>query len=416
MHSILIARQPIFDPHLETIGYELRYGRPAARAEPATAQEAQRFLDVVLDLGLDTLVGTRLAIVALPPAILTTVLPDLAPMLPLDRLVLSVTPQQLRDAEIGEALRRSVTLGCRILLNLSADDAVTASLLADVDVVRLSLRHPHPGGEQRGPLERWLALRLAECASWRPRGLRVLVADVRDYQEFARARALGADLFQGDFLFRPLHLRARRQPVSQAALLLLARLNHPSLDFEEVEHLLAQDVQLTYRLLKLVNAVWFARRTRVESLRQALLVLGLRNVTAWVTISVLAGVERKPVELVRAALVRARMCELVAGALGMAPRETAFLTGLLSVIDAALDIPLPEALAALPVTDEVADALLSSRGALGTVLAAVRSYEFGDWSALQPLPLPIAPELLTEAFIEALAFAAEALAALELTP
>jgi EAL and modified HD-GYP domain-containing signal transduction protein len=197
-------------------------------------------------------------------------------------------------------------------------------------------------------------------------------------------------------------------------LFLLARLSDPAIEFEEVERLLAQDVQLTYKLLKLVNAVWFARRTRVESLRQALLVLGLRSVAAWVAVLVLAGIERKPVELVRTALVRARMCELVAGALGVSSRETAFLTGLLSVLDAALDVPLADALAELPLTSEVTEALLYHRGPLGRVLAAVLSYEVGHWSPLADLP--ITPMLLTEAFIDALAFAAQALVGLDLAP
>ncbi len=414
VHEVLITRQPVFDRHLDTVAYELRYGQPVSTLQSGASSNAQRFLDTVLELGLDPLVGARLAIVSFPPPVMVSSLPDLLPLLPADRLVLAAGPDDLREPELRGVIRRLLASGCRLLLDLVDDPLFTALPLDDADFIRLSLRHARAQLDRRGALERWLTEQLAGVASYRSGGLRVLVSDVQDYREFVRSRDLGVDLFQGDFLFRPVLVRGRRQAVSSTALSLLARLSDPAIEFEEVERLLAQDVQLTYKLLKLVNAVWFARRTRVESLRQALLVLGLRSVAAWVAVLVLAGIERKPVELDRTALVRARMCELVAGALGVSSRETAFLTGLLSVLDAALDVPLADTLAELPLTSEVMEALLYHRGPLGRVLAAVLSYEAGQWSPLADLP--ITPMLLTDAFIDALAFAAQALVGLDLAP
>lgn len=413
MHEVLITRQPVFDRQLDTIAYELRYGQPVASLPSGRLLDAQRFLDVILEIGLDTLVGARLAIVSLPSPVLVSLL-DLLPLLPADRLVLAAVPSDLRNPELREVIRRLLSRGCRLLLDLEEHVLHTSPPVEDADIIRLSLRCPRTQSDRRGARERWLTEQLADVAAYRSSGLRVLVSDIQDYREFVRSRDLGVDLFQGDFLFRPILVRGRRQPVSSAALFLLARLSDQAIEFEEVERLLAQDVQLTYKLLKLVNAVWFARRTRVESLRQALLVLGLRSVAAWVTVLVLAGIERKPVELVRTALVRARMCELIAGALGVSQRETAFLTGLLSVLDAALDVSLADALAELPLTSEVTEALLYHRGPLGSVLAAVLSYEAGHWSPL--VELPVSPTLLTEAFIDALAFTAQALVGLDLAP
>jgi EAL and modified HD-GYP domain-containing signal transduction protein len=90
------------------------------------------------------------------------------------------------------------------------------------------------------------------------------------------------------------------------------------------------------------------------------------------------------------------------------------LTGLLSVLDAALDLPLAEAVAALPLAHEVEAALLERAGPLGRILQAVLAYEAGAWEAVPDLAL--SPALLLDAYIDALAFAADALAALDLAP
>jgi len=412
VREILIARQPVFDRHLETAAYELRYGQPGGKAGAPSTQDAERFLDTLLDLGLDELVGARTAIVAFPASFLSSSPPDLVTLLPADRLMVLVELADYLHGDVREALRRLARRGCQILLELDLFDTHLPSI-DDVDAVRVRLPDPTVLQERHTRLEALLAEFLAPLASSRSGTLRVLVSDIRTYHEFAVCRDAGVDLFQGPFLFRPLIVRGYQRPVSDAALLLLSRLADPAIDFEEIEQLLAQDVRLAYKLLKLVNSVWFARRSRIESLRQALLVLGIRNVTAWVTLLVLAGVESKPVELVRTALLRARLCELLAGAIGSASRETAFLTGLLSVLDAALDRPLEAALAPLPLASEVVAALLEQRGPLGRILQLVRAYESGDWPHLADLPL--AASVVTEAYLDALAFTAEVLGALEQT-
>ncbi|MDW8060693.1 MAG: HDOD domain-containing protein [Thermomicrobium sp.] len=412
MYQVAIARQPIFDRHLETVAYELRYGQlHAVRA--GLDEEAARFLAALLDIGLETLVGSRQAVLTVPPGLVVGTLPELLLALPADRLILVVDPAVRHDTTLRAAYERLAARGCRLLCELPDDARELPPFLDSCELVRLRLPRNSEGARRTGWLDRWLAERLAQVAPYRSVSLQVLVTDVRDYRAFARARDHGADLFQGDFLFRPVLVHGKRHPVSQAALVLLARVTDPAVEFEEVERLLAQDVDLTYKLLKLVNTVWFARRSRIESLRQALLVLGLRNVAAWVAVLVLAGVERKPVELVRTALVRAHMCELLAGALGLATRDAAFLAGLLSVLDAALDLPLAQAIAALPLASDVEAALLERSGPLGRILQAVLAYERGSWEDIPELAL--SPELLLEAYIDALACTADVLAALDVT-
>ena len=106
------------------------------------------------------------------------------------------------------------------------------------------------------------------------------------------------------------------------------------------------------------------------------------DVLRWGTLVAVARLARsKPRELLRTGLVRARMNEQL-GPEADAQGGARFVTGLLSVLDAALDRPLDQVadLLALPV--EVKQGLIEHRGPLGPPLEAVLAYENTDWQAL----------------------------------
>jgi EAL and modified HD-GYP domain-containing signal transduction protein len=84
------------------------------------------------------------------------------------------------------------------------------------------------------------------------------------------------------------------------------------------------------------------------------------------------------------ALTRARMCELLASK-ASAPTGPAFTVGLVASLDLLLGMPLTEAIADLPLDDDVSKAVLSHEGPLGQVLADVFTYEAGADTVLAPL-------------------------------
>ena len=105
-------------------------------------------------------------------------------------------------------------------------------------------------------------------------------------------------------------MTGKKQTSSEfAALRLLALLEDPSTSVAQVEAAISLDPALSYRLLQVINSAAFSLRHRVDSLRQALVLLGLQRVQGWVTLMVLAGLSRKPPALLETALTRARMCE-----------------------------------------------------------------------------------------------------------
>jgi c-di-GMP phosphodiesterase len=120
----------------------------------------------------------------------------------------------------------------------------------------------------------------------------------------------------------------------------------------------------------------------------------------------LAGIEDQPSELIRTAMTRAKMCELVAQALDRPDADEHFTVGLFSVVDAFMDTNMRDVLSELPLSPEVSDALLGRSGHLGEVLEWVLTYERGRFECLAPSPR--ADAVLRDAYVVALRFADEA--------
>jgi EAL and modified HD-GYP domain-containing signal transduction protein len=120
---------------------------------------------------------------------------------------------------------------------------------------------------------------------------------------------------------------------------------------------------------------------KIESMKHAINLLGLKTIKTWVTILAMSSIDDKPYELILTALIRARMSETLAAKLTISP-EHAFTVGLFSALDAFLDKPLNEILATLPLADELHSALLKHTGELGKLLELVLNYERGQWQEI----------------------------------
>jgi c-di-GMP phosphodiesterase len=169
----------------------------------------------------------------------------------------------------------------------------------------------------------------------------------------------------------------------------LSELTAGDVSFEDLERIIASDVGLSLKLLRYVNSAFFALPRTVNSVREALNMLGVRTVRRWATVMAISSLPDVPDELVSLALRRAHMCEILAGSALPEERETLFTIGLFSVADALLDLPMAEVLDSLPFSDEIQAALLRREGPKGELLAAVTAYERGEFPTLAvPGPVP----------------------------
>jgi EAL and modified HD-GYP domain-containing signal transduction protein len=208
------------------------------------------------------------------------------------------------------------------------------------------------------------------------RGLELVATGVATSEDFTRCRVLGFSHFQGEFFARP---SGEGGGGSVASLQALSELAGSDASFEELERIIGADVGLSLALLRHVNSAFFALPRKIDTTREALTLLGTRAVRRWATVVALSSMPEAPDQLVALALLRGRMCELLARSASEEERERLFTVGLFSVADALLDTPMEKVLETLPFSEEIVAALLRYEGRLGRVLATVLRYEQGHF-------------------------------------
>jgi EAL and modified HD-GYP domain-containing signal transduction protein len=125
----------------------------------------------------------------------------------------------------------------------------------------------------------------------------------------------------------------------------------------------------------------FGLKSEIHSVRHALSLLGERDVRRWVRLVAAVGAgQEKTSDLVLSALVRGRFGELLAGLVPHGESDL-FLLGLLSLIDAMLEMPMAEVLERVPLDRETKAVLLGQPSSLSAVFQLMLAQESGEWQA-----------------------------------
>jgi EAL and modified HD-GYP domain-containing signal transduction protein len=395
--DVLAARHPIYDGKLRVAAYELvlhsrdeagvlREGHGAATPEAIAAIA-------------EDLVGSHPVHVKVSRDVL---LSGAAHLLPSERIVLEVPHEVGYDDELATSLRALARTGHVVVLDGFRFSEDAWSVLNAARLVKL-----HVGSLTPQQLEDEVALIWPELQG----GL--VAAGVETHETLQHCRELGFGLFQGFFFLRPkVDGQGEPKPHQLTRMRLLGQLQDPDPDFDRLQAVIATDIVLSYALLRFVNAAFFALPRAVESVRDAAVLLGVSNIRRWATLTVLAetGAD-KPGELMVTGLTRARMCELLAPAYGQTDCDAFFTTGLFSIVDALMDIPMIQVLSELPFSKEINGAILNFEGPKGRALRAALAWEEGNLSELTP-PAEMTVEDVGATYREAVAWAASAAAGL----
>jgi c-di-GMP phosphodiesterase len=367
--DVFVARQPIFDPRLEVAAYELLF-RGSNSIDRALIEDNDEATSTVVinaftELGLDSVVGDRRAWVNVSRDF---VVQSMAFALPRDRVVLELLEDQAIDGELIAELDLLRADGYRVALDDFAWSEERKPLLDHVDIVKVEV------------LGRDHADVVADVERLRPYNLTLLAEKLETREDYERCAALGFELFQGYFFCKPETLSAKGVAPNRLAMLqLVAALQDPDIQFSQLETLIARDVALSYRLLRYINSAFFGLRREVDSIGRALTLLGLENVKRWSTLTIFAGIDEKPREVIVTGLTRARFCELAGERFGEGQPDRLFTLGLFSVIDALMDAPMADVLAKIPFPAEMTDALVKRTGTKGELLEAALASERGDF-------------------------------------
>lgn len=389
MRNVCVGRQAIYDRNRRVAGWELLFrNTDGVRGDIVDGNQAtaQTLLNSIMEIGLERIASSG------EPVYLncTREFLDKAPLLPPDRCVLEVLEDIPMDASLLRALDRLREEGYQIALDDFVYEPRLAPLVQRAHIVKVDV------------LAVGLAGLESQVRALAPFGVRLLAEKIDSERELSACQRMGFELFQGYYLRRPDTLMAKSARANKlSALVLLAECQKESADVDRIARILSSDPGLSFKTLQLANSALFQVRTPISSIPQAIAVIGLDALARWSTLLMLSGFEDCPPSYLERALERGRMCELLARHTGIAG-QTAYLAGLLSILDAAMGTPLAELAPRLPVSSDIKSALTERSGDLGKLLSAVIAYESGQAAAAD---VPVAMDVVERCFWDACGYA-----------
>jgi EAL and modified HD-GYP domain-containing signal transduction protein len=368
--EFFLARQPILGRDQNLFAYELLF-RAAGEHEDANITDSVAATAAVIShasqLGMEQVVGGQMAFVNVDEVVL---LSDFVSFLSPHKVILEIletvkpTPRLL--ARVVELKRMGFKFALDDVVAFSPD---VDSLVALVDIIKVDIQ-----GVEKADLA-------SLTQSLRRPQKKLLAEKVETQEEFNICLELGFDYFQGYYFARPSMLSGKKIAPSTVAILALLDLLKSQADDRTVETAVKRDALISLNLLRLVNSRAARPGQRIESLAQALQLLGRRELQRWLQILVYAepgATVELSSPLLQLASTRGKLLELMS--LRVAPQDaaaadTAFTVGIMSLTEAMLSVPMSDVLENVDVAEDVRTALIERSGPLGQMLRIAEMLE-----------------------------------------
>lgn len=373
MNDIYIARQPIYDSSLEIIGYELLYRSSevnAASFEDGDLASCETIVNSFIHIGIDNLVGTALAFVNLPSEFILN--NSLIPMFH-EQAVLEVLEDVEPTDEIISGLLSLKSKGYKIALDDFVYSEKLDPMIEIADFIKIDVLE-----YTREELSKLITKLRSKYKA------KLIAEKVETKEIFDHCNELDFDFYQGYFFCYPQMVVEKNISGNKMVVLtLISQIQDPDVEIEELEEILAQDVTLTYKLLRYINSAAFSLRREIDSLKDAIVLLGLEAIKNWASLILMSNVfNDKPQQLIVTALIRAKMSELLSHHINPDLEKQAFICGLFSVLDALMDKPMVDLLDTVILSTQIKLALLDHEGELGIILKNCILYEKAQFDLL----------------------------------
>jgi EAL and modified HD-GYP domain-containing signal transduction protein len=393
-----VARQPIMDLRGRVHGYELLFrAGPEAVFRGDGNLATRTMLDNTVVYGLDRLTGGLPAFVNCTSE---SLIENLVNILPSSMTVLEILESLDPTPSLVDACRRHKASGFRLALDDFTWKPKFDPLIELADYIKVDFM-------QTDAAERHSLLRRLNLVT-----VALVAEKIETQEEHRQACKEGFTLFQGYYFCRPMLMQNRKVPANRLSQIeILQMLRDDTIDIRKLTRLVKRDASLTYRLLRLVNSPMCAVRQEVSSIQAALLAVGEETFRRIATLAITSELNTgQPAEILRMAFVRGRFCELASNLYALDPTEQ-YLLGLLSLLPAMLRMPMEELTPALPLREEIRQALEGAANPERCLLQWIECHEYGDWCGCDAVieANGLNEKLIIRCFMEAVTWAEEVL-------
>lgn len=355
----LFARQPIFDSDLRIVGYELLFRGLAGNEavfEDGSEASAQVLINALTEVDLIEVVDGKRAFVNFTLDMLSAV-PEFAKK----HLVIELLEDIPVTTHLIDKLRELKAKGFTLALDDYGTRRYPRELLNLIDIVKVDLLHVSPSR---------LPLVVESLESF---NVQLLAEKVETLADYDRCRVLGFEMYQGYFFSYPQVITGRPRGSDRHTILeLISTLYREDVQVKDVVAVINRDPAIAVKLLRLVNSALYRRQRAIQSIQQAITMLGLNRLRSWVTLLLLDKSTDRGNALTELTLFHAFFCQTVARETSPPMEDAAFTVGLLSCLDAFFDEPMEDLLKNLPLDNLLQQALLANKGRLGAWLRLAR--------------------------------------------
>ena len=397
--DVYIARQPIFDSHMNIFGYELLY-RQSNENYFIEMDDDQATSELIINsfliFGLNDLTDGTKALINFSKDMINSEVPFL---LPKDNVIFEILERKEATQETVEACEKLRSMGYKLALDDLVMDDSFLPLIDKVDIIKVE--YPSVSYEdQRDFIKKYR----------KKSNIKFLAEKIETREDYQLATEIGYDYFQGYFFSKPAIVNTKEIVTLKTSLIsILRELNNSTPSYAVIADIIQSDLGLTYKLLKLANSVYMGSKYKINSIYQALSYIGIKEINQWVSLMMvkeLQNVENS--EMIKLSLIRGKFMELIAAELKYGKNVSEyFFTGMFSFIDVLMNKPMEEVLKGLPFSNEVKQALLGEENAMGQLLNFVIDFETANWNkAMTEYPLnTISSRRLMELYLESLKWA-----------
>lgn len=369
--SIHIARQPILTPSYKIFGYDLLYRSDetnAANFDNEGVASTKVCLNAFTDIGLKNLIGETIGFIKLDKAHI-----DTAILIPPDGVILDIHSDDYEDKDLLDNIKFLIRKRYSVAISIKQLTELNADILHCIKFLKIDVR-----GKTPQELESF-------CELVKSYNIQLIATMIESHEAFEMSKKAGFDLFQGYFLYKPQNITSKSIKIDiRRTSQILSELCKIDANVDTVESLICQDPVLSFKLLRIINSAAYVKAKQIESLHQAIVYMGLPKLQAWVSVILLNSTSCRSSEIIKTAMVRAKMAEILIGYKDdNEPTCKFFLSGLFSLIDAIFDEPMETLLEQIKLDQEITDALLERKGPMGELLTAIIYYEQGEWDNLK---------------------------------
>jgi len=369
MDDIFIGRQPIFDTNLKVIAYELLFRSGStneAHVIDGDTATSDVMLNALTEIGLEVLVGHHKAFINLTHNHILKMselpLPEMK-----HKLVLEILEDVKPDANIVDAVMQLANAGYTIALDDFIYHKSLQPLVDIADIIKIDLM-----AISKDQLKQHVA-QLSNSKR------KLLAEKVETLEEYEYCKELGFDYFQGYFFCKPNIIKGQKLPTNKIAIIqILSKLQDHEISAEKLAGTIMQDVTMSLRVLRYINSAQFGLGKEIDSIHNAIMMLGRTTIRNLANLVALSNIKDKPHELLIISLVRAKMAEIMASSAKLSP-DICFTVGLFSNLDTLMDQEMEVLIETLPLSENIKLALLKHEGIYGDILKCIIAYENCEW-------------------------------------